>query len=57
MSKESLSLRFEVERLRSENEDLKLKRSQKFGRLQAEVEHLKKESDKLHAENRKLGQR
>jgi predicted nuclease with TOPRIM domain len=57
MSKESLSVRFEVEHLRSENEDLKLKRSQEFDRLHAEVEHLKKENDKLHSENRKLGQR
>lgn len=57
MSKESLSLRFEVDRLRSENEDLKLKRSQEFDRLRAEVQHLKKENDKLQSENKKLGQR
>lgn len=57
MSKESLSLRFEVEHLKKENEDLKLKRSQEFDRLHAEVEHLKKENDKLQSENRKLGQR
>ncbi len=57
MSKESLSLRFEVERLRSENGDLKLKRSQEFDRLRSEVEHLKKENDKLQSENRKLGLR
>jgi predicted nuclease with TOPRIM domain len=57
MSKEPLSLRLEVEHLQSENEDLKLKRSQEFDRLRSEVEHLKKENGRLQSENKKLGQR